>query len=344
MNCLKHRVNIAVLVGIASFAFVICPLGFVNAQERDGADARVNRFKAYATEISKAVEAGDLSEEEAEKKLLAMRKRLAQQPAKKPAEGDKEARIRRFRAYAEEIQKAVDAGDLSEEEAEKKLLAMRKRLAQQPAKKPAEPDMDARVERYKAYVERIKKAVEAGELSEEEAEKKLIEMRQRMFGQPAKKPAEPDMEARIRRFRAYAEEIQKAVDAGDLSEEEAKEKLIEMRQRMFGQPAEKPTARDMEARVERYKAYVERIKKAVEAGELSEEEAEKKLIETRQRMFGQPAKKPAEPDMDARVERYKAYVEKIKKAVDAGDLSEDEAKEKLIETRLRLFPQPKQKK
>ena len=89
---------------------------------------------------------------------------------------------------------------------------------------------------------------------------------------------------------------------------------------------------------------MERIKKAVEAGELSEEEAEKKLIETRQRMFGQPAKKPAEPDMDARVERYKAYVEKIKKAVDAGDLSEDEAKEKLIETRLRLFPQPKQKK
>ena len=46
MNYLKHRVNIAVLVGIASFAFVIVPLGLVNAQERDGADARVNRFKA----------------------------------------------------------------------------------------------------------------------------------------------------------------------------------------------------------------------------------------------------------------------------------------------------------
>jgi len=239
MNYLKHRVNIAVLVGIASFAFVIVSLGLVNAQERDGADARVNRFKAYATEISKAVEAGDLSEEEAEKKLLAMRKRLAQQPAAKSAEGDKEARIRRFRAYAEEIQKAVDAGDLSEEEAEKKLLAMRKRLAQQPAEKPTERDMDARVERYKAYLERIKKAVDAGDLSKEEAEKKRIEMRQRMFGQPAKKPAEPDMDARVERYKAYVEKIKKAVDAGDLSEEEAKEKLIETRLRLFPQPKQK---------------------------------------------------------------------------------------------------------
>jgi DNA-binding GntR family transcriptional regulator len=187
MICLKHRVNIAVLVGIASFAFVICPLGFVNAQERDGADARVNRFKAYATEISKAVEAGELTEKEAEKKLIETRQRMFGQPAAKSAEGDKEARIRRFRAYAEEIQKAVDAGDLSEEEAEKKLLAMRKRLAQQPAEKPAERDMDALVKRYKAYAAQIKKAVEAGEVSEEEAEKKLIETRLRLFPQPKQK-------------------------------------------------------------------------------------------------------------------------------------------------------------
>ena len=187
MTYLKHRVNIAVLVGIASFAFVIVSLGLVNAQERDGADARVNRFKAYATEISKAVEAGDLSEEEAEKKLLAMRKRLSQQPAAKSAEGDKEARIRRFRAYAEEIQKAVDAGDLSKEEAEKKRIEMRQRMFGQPAKKPAEPDMDARVERYKAYVEKIKKAVDAGDLSEEEAKEKLIETRLRLFPQPKQK-------------------------------------------------------------------------------------------------------------------------------------------------------------
>jgi hypothetical protein len=135
MNCLKHRVNIAVLVGIASFAFVICPLGFVNAQERDGADARVNRFKAYATEISKAVEAGEVSEEEAEKKLLAMRKRLAQQPAEKPAERDMDALVKRYKAYAAQIKKAVEAGEVSEEEAEKKLIETRLRLFPQPKRK-----------------------------------------------------------------------------------------------------------------------------------------------------------------------------------------------------------------
>ena len=135
MNCLKHRVNIAVLVGIASFAFVICPLGFVNAQERDGADARVNRFIAYATEISKAVEAGEVSEEEAEKKLLAMRKRLAQQPAEKPAERDMDALVKRYKAYAAQIKKAVEAGEVSEEEAEKKLIETRLRLFPQPKQK-----------------------------------------------------------------------------------------------------------------------------------------------------------------------------------------------------------------
>jgi uncharacterized membrane protein len=135
MICLKHRVNIAVLVGIASFAFVICPLGFVNAQERDGADARVNRFKAYATEISKAVEAGEVSEEEAEKKLLAMRKRLAQQPAEKPAERDMDALVKRYKAYAAQIKKAVEAGEVSEEEAEKKLIETRLRLFPQPKRK-----------------------------------------------------------------------------------------------------------------------------------------------------------------------------------------------------------------
>ena len=135
MNYLKHRMNIAVLVGITSFAFVIVSLGLVNAQERDGADARVNRFKAYATEISKAVEAGDLSEEEAEKKLLAMRKRLSQQPAEKPAERDMDARVERYKAYVERIKKAVEAGDLSEEEAEEKLIEMRQRMFGQPKQK-----------------------------------------------------------------------------------------------------------------------------------------------------------------------------------------------------------------
>ena len=135
MNYLKHRLNITVLVGIASFAFVIASLGLVNAQERDGADARVKRFKAYATEISKAVEAGDLSEEEAEKKLLVMRKRLSQQPAEKPTERDMDARVERYKAYLERIKKAVDAGDLSKEEAEKKRIEMRQRMFGQPKQK-----------------------------------------------------------------------------------------------------------------------------------------------------------------------------------------------------------------
>ena len=239
MNYLKHRVNIAVLVGIASFAFVIVSLGLVNAQERDGADARVNRFKAYATEISKAVEAGDLSEEEAEKKLLAMRKRLAQQPAAKSAEPDMDARVARYKAYVEKIKKAVDARDLSEEEAEKKRIEMRQRMFGQPVKKPAEGDKEARIRRFRAYAEEIQKAVDAGDLSEEEAEKRLLAMRKRLAQQPAEQSTERDMDARVERYKAHVEKIKKAVDAGDLSEEEAEKKRIEMRQRMFGQPKQK---------------------------------------------------------------------------------------------------------
>jgi hypothetical protein len=100
-------------------------------------------------------------------------------------------------------------------------------------------DMEAKKRRYMAGAEKIEAAVKAGKLSKEDAEKKLIEMRTKIFRSGGDKAAKSDranagdMEAKKRRYMADAEKIEAAVEAGKLSKEDAEKKLIEMRTKMF---------------------------------------------------------------------------------------------------------------
>ena len=90
----------------------------------------------------------------------------------------------------------------------------------------------------------------SGDLSKEEAERKLIEVRQAMFrpagdpregGEVRERRAAPDREedARVARFREVQAKIEAAVRSGDLSKEEAERKLIEVRREMFRPDSER---------------------------------------------------------------------------------------------------------
>jgi polyhydroxyalkanoate synthesis regulator phasin len=104
--------------------------------------------------------------------------RIAEHLADLAERGSKEER--RFREIAERIEAAVERGDLSKEDAERKLIEMRKEMFGNDEDR--ESKMDEAKRRYMGIVERIKAAVERGDLSEEDAERKLIEMRKEMFG------------------------------------------------------------------------------------------------------------------------------------------------------------------
>ena len=110
---------------------------------------------------------------------------------------------------------------------------------------------------FEAVERRLGGAVEAGELSLEQANM------------------------------AFAKEIEAAMKAGKLSREDTKKKLIEMRREMFEEKSgDERGDREMEGRRKRYEQVTKRIKAAIESGDMSAEEGEKKLIELRKEIFG----------------------------------------------------------
>ena len=94
---------------------------------------------------------------------------------------------------------------------------------------------------------------------------------------------------------------------------------------------------EMEARKRHYLNIVERVKAAVDRGDLSEKEARKKLAEVREEMFDNDDDDDDREEMEARKRRYLNAERRIDAAVARGDMTRDEAKRKLIEIKTQLF-------
>ena len=95
-------------------------------------------------------------------------------------------------------------------------------------------EMEAKKQRYMLYMKEIKAAIEAGKLTEEEGEEKLIAVRREMFEQDRHRDAERrEVEAKKRRYEQAARQIKEAHEAGKISEEEAEDQLIDLRREMF---------------------------------------------------------------------------------------------------------------
>ena len=87
-----------------------------------------------------------------------------------------------------------------------------------------------------------------------------------------------------KKYQAAEKEIRAAVEAGKISREEAKEKLMEVGKTLRGVPG-KGGGKEAEMK-KKYLAAEEEIWKAVKAGKLSEEDGKKKLGFMKERMLG----------------------------------------------------------
>jgi ribosomal protein L29 len=294
--------------GIMAIAFCVLPMGLVDAQD----------FNAIERKLEEAIDAGDLSRKDAAIMLNALKR------SKGTAGGDKR----------------TAGGD--------------KRTAG--GDKRSDRDLEAKKRRYLAYAKEIDAAVKAGKLSREEADKKLIEVRTKLFRNGGKKPADKGDRRGIsvEDYRRGEAKIQDLVKTGVISREDAVKRLTEMRKLVVRDPGkekesagDKGSDRDLEAKKRRYMAFVKEIEAAVKSGDLSKEEAEKKLISVRKEMFSNGDKKPATrkkevggdkgQNLEAKKRRYDSYARKIETAVKSGDLSKEEAEKKLIEMRKQLF-------
>ena len=286
-------------------AVCIFPVGLVYAQD----------YGAVQRRLIEAVKAGELSREQVAPMMEAM-KRMPK------SEQSKEATSReRYATGAKQIEAAIKSGKISKEDGEKRLANMREQMFPTRDNGDAKSDrvdgddMEQRKSRYMAGAKRIEAAIKSGKISKVEGKNLLAEMRKEMSPARDKGDAESDraegsdMEVRRRRYMAAAEEIEMAVEAGTISKEDAEKTLIEMRKEMF--PArDKGDAKsdrvvegvfydkDMEALKRRYMGAAEEIERAVEAGKMSKQEAEKTLIEMRREMF------PARDKGDAKSDRF----------------------------------------
>ena len=194
--------------GVLLCAAVVFPAGMTYAQDYDAVGKRLRA----------AVQAGELTGEQARAMLGALRE-TAEQEGGRTAEAQDE-RVAKYRGIAARIKAAVEAGKLSEEDAEKKLIAIR--MEMWPPEKDGD-EKDERVAKYRGIAARIKVAVEAGKMSEEDAEKKLIAIRMEMW--PPEKDggedgAEGGLEAVGEYLQGIGERIRAAVEEGELSEED----------------------------------------------------------------------------------------------------------------------------
>ena len=170
----------------------------------------------------------------------------------------------RQRAVFQKIREAVAAGDLTREEAAKKMEAIKKR---------SQSDNGLRA-KYAEAEAKMKAAVAAGKMTRTEAEKRLARLAKQLKAASGNEPASDKM-------RAVAEEIEEARKAGKITDEEAREKLGALRRRV----ADSGKANDQRMRRQKYADAERKLKKAVEAGELSEEAAKNRLMQFKNRLW-----------------------------------------------------------
>ena len=191
---------------------------------------------------------------------------IARADEKKPKKKTnlEQASKERERAAFRKIREAVEAGDLTKEEATKKMEAIKKR---------AKNDNGLRA-KYAEAEAKMKAAVEAGKMTPDEAKERLAQLAKRLKAASAKKPANDKM-------RAIAEQIEEARKAGKITDEEAREKQEALRRRVAGSGK----ANDQRMRRKKYADAESKLKKAVEAGEISEEAAKNRLMQFKKRLW-----------------------------------------------------------
>ncbi len=327
----KWKVPSALRMAIVAVAVCVFPLGIVYAQDFDAVERR----------LGSAVEAGELSLEQANQMMKALRS------ARK--ERETESKERRYAQYVDKIEAALKAGKISKEEAREKIIAAKREFFGVVREK-IEPKREYREKQYKKYVEKLEAAVKAGKITKEEARKKMIAGQRELFGvvREKKEPRREyrEKESKERRYKEYAEKIEAAIKAGKLSKEEARKKLIAGQRELFGIAGErkertKSEYREMEARERRYKEIVQEIEEGVKDGKISESRAKRILLAKRRELFGFIGEKK-EPraenrDKGSNERRYKELAGKIEAAVRSGKLTKEEARRKLIAGQRELF-------
>ena len=122
------------------------------------------------------------------------------------------------------------------------------------------------------------------------------------------------------RYMHLSEQMRAAVETGEITPQQAKQKLEEARSKMGRDANDKDD--------KRLEQLAKKLRAAVEAGEITTEQAKQKLEEARSKM-GHDANYKGN-------ERLEQLAKKLRAAVEAGEITTEQAKQKLEEARSKM--------
>tara|TARA_Y100000589_G_scaffold282021_1_gene279292 strand:- start:7016 stop:8113 length:1098 start_codon:yes stop_codon:yes gene_type:complete len=227
------------------------------------------RLKAIATELETKVEAGELTREaaaaefEAAEKEMWSRYRQAEMQLTRPTVDLAELKAgieTRIKAMREQLTRMVAAGDISQEDADQRMATAERALWER--YRQAEMELAGTNEAkaltradYDEAARKMKAMVEAGEITREQMQQRLDQMKE-MMSRP-KAEAGRDYEAAVEKMKAM-------VEAGEITREQMQQRL----ERMKAGAEEKKTDPSDDC----FKLR-QRLGDALRAGEMTREEA-----------------------------------------------------------------------
>ena len=316
------------------------------------------RMEAATKRVNDAIASGDLSHKEGLKKLAAVRESIAAavkamengsqvREATDNREGtlaklmnsDRNAKAKlKLKEAVREIRIAVANGELNRAEAREKMQAMEKQRASA-KKQVAEYEAKRGMEEAE---HKIREAVFSGGLSKEEARKKIAAVQDKIVDS-RKRMAEYKKQAETYLQDASAK-LMEAASNGEISEEEARGKLEtirkKLRERMAGQRETKNegVAKNGETRL---RIYGEKLRQAVADKIISDDEAKQKF-EAASKRFGSQGSGGGESTSDEKKGGQASYEDlreigmKIREAVRNGEVTKEQAREKMEAIRKKL--------
>ncbi len=195
------------------------------AGDRRGGARRVTveEYRRAETKMRKMIEEGKAKPEDVERRLIEMRKMMGE-PDERQRDGERRRITREDFGRAErELKKAIADGKISEEDARKRLGAMRRMMAEQRERGTERKRLSR--EDWEGIKKRIEGAVESGEITREQADARYKAIRERRAQAARGGDKRAEYEGVERRIKA-------AVRAGKMTREEAGEKLEAYKKRM----------------------------------------------------------------------------------------------------------------
>ncbi len=313
-------------------------------RERDDLEGRKRKYAQIAREIEMAVKAEKMSKQDAEKKLMAVRKEMFQPSAEQRERTRRyDSSKQEYEKLARDIEAAVKAGKLKQEYAKKRLEELhsaQREQSESAKRRDDDEEMKARKEAYLEIAQEIEGAVKSGNLSKEAADKKLVEIRAKMFRSGAMKKRERAEESKKRDYEEAARQIEAAVKAGKVKKEDAKKRLDQMRKALNEQEKalieqEKALrSKDRAAQLKyQFMDAQQKLEIAVKEGKITKEHAEERINQMRKAMIDQERSSRSDNREADLKRKYMQAARQLEEAVEAGRLTKELAEERLVKMR-----------